>query len=728
MDITTLAAPDLPAQIHHIRFIPERNQNGEIFGALIIGHDITQQKRMEFELVSRERAFHSLAENLPDNIGRWDCEGRHLYINPVYERTLGKSAAEVIGTLIPDAHGAVKAAILQVAVTGEIITVAQTVTTKEGNTEYHEVNLAPERDLSGKIISVLGIGRDVTERKHIEMVLEKSEQSLKEAQRIAHVGNWDVDMVNDMLTWSDETYRIWEIDKEYFPATFEAFIETVHPEDRELVIKMYNDSLLNRSVYDVEHRLLFPDGRIKYIHERGEPHYDATGKPIRFIGVSLDITERKASEEKIKHMAHHDGLTQLPNRVLAKERAQQIIAQTKRVGAKAAFLFIDLDGFKDINDSLGHSARDLLLITIASRLQLCTQENDTISRQGGDEFLIILSEIYDETAITVTAEKILKELAKPVEITTHTLSVSGSIGIAIYPDHGDIFEVLLKNADTAMYRAKELGKNTHCLYTQQMNYNQIGVFQLQNDLKSATKNNEFVLFYQPQIDLAKNKITGAEALIRWQHPQRGMIPPMSFIPIAESSGMIVQIGQWVIEEACRQAALWHEQGIKICVAVNISAMQFKRGNLEDVVKNALISSQLDPKWLELELTESVMMHDAEKTLQSIRNLKALGVQLSIDDFGTGYSSLAYLKRFAVDKLKIDQSFIRDILNNPEDAIIVQTIIQMSKNLNLLTIAEGVENQEILEVVKNFGCDEVQGYHFAKPMEASALEEFFISYT
>jgi predicted signal transduction protein with EAL and GGDEF domain len=368
-----------------------------------------------------------------------------------------------------------------------------------------------------------------------------------------------------------------------------------------------------------------------------------------------------------------------------------------------------------------------MLQSVATRLKACLRESDTISRQGGDEFLLILSGVQEADIIASIAKKVLTELEKSFEIDSNTLSLSGSIGIALYPDHGETFETLLQSADTAMYKAKETGKNRYHFYTQQMSHNLIGQFKIQSDLKSALANNEFILYYQPQIDLATNSIIGVEALIRWNHPQLGMMPQMNFIPIAESSGLIVSIGQWVIEEACRQVALWQEMGIELCIAVNISAMQFKRGNLEEIVINALSTSKINPKYLELELTESIIMHDADNTLQSVRNLKELGVQLSIDDFGTGYSSLSYLKRFAVDKLKIDQSFVRDILQDKDDAAIVKTIIQMAKNLNLITIAEGVENQEVLSNIQKFGCDEVQGYHFAKPMSAYDFELYHTNF-
>jgi diguanylate cyclase (GGDEF)-like protein/PAS domain S-box-containing protein len=451
---------------------------------------------------------------------------------------------------------------------------------------------------------------------------------------------------------------------------------------------------------------------------------DENGVVKHRIANIQDITERKIVEKKIEFMALHDALTSLPNRIHAKDRTEYLIEQADRNDTKIALIFIDLDGFKSINDSMGHSVGDEVLKTVGLRLMEDINTNDIISRQGGDEFLFIVSlESLDESVSI--ADKVLKKFENSFYVKDHAFNISASIGIALYPDDGDTFDVLLQNADTAMYAAKESGKNSYCFYTRQMNLNLIGQFKIQNDLKNALQNNEFVLHYQPQINLADNKIIGAEVLIRWQHPERGMILPMDFIPIAESSGLIVQIGQWVIEESCRQAALWQQNGIDITIAINISAVQFVRGNLENIVRNALLMYKINPKLLELELTESIMIHNTEITLQCVRNLKSLGIQLSLDDFGTGYSSLAYLKRFAVDKLKIDQSFVRDILKDREDATIVKTIIQMAKNLNLKTIAEGVEDANVLAVIDAYGCDEVQGYHFAKPMGALEFEKYYV---
>ncbi|MDD5330673.1 MAG: EAL domain-containing protein [Sulfuricella sp.] len=437
-----------------------------------------------------------------------------------------------------------------------------------------------------------------------------------------------------------------------------------------------------------------------------------------------EIAERKKAEAQINFLAYHDPLTELPNRLLGQDRFRQAMAHADRNGTKAALLFLDLDSFKTINDSLGHSIGDALLKAVAARLRHCVRDTDTISRQGGDEFLVALTGVRDSGAITGIAEKILHRLVEPFEIENHELPTSFSIGIVVYPDDGSDFETLLKKADTAMYHAKDAGRNTYRFHTEQMNVDAVERLRMRNNLGKALERNEFVLYYQPQIDLASGAVAGAEALIRWNHPELGMVAPGRFIPVAEDSGLIVEIGDWVLREACRQAAAWRQAGQpQLTVAVNLSAVQFKRGNLELSVAQALAESGLDPAQLELELTESILIQDTDKVLATVQRLKTLGVKLSIDDFGTGYSSLSYLKRFAVDRLKIDQSFVRDMADDPNDAAIVNAIIQMAKSLNLKTIAEGVEDSRMLDLLRHLQCDEAQGYHFARPMPAGEFPAY-----
>lgn len=462
-------------------------------------------------------------------------------------------------------------------------------------------------------------------------------------------------------------------------------------------------------------------------HMQIVPELDKLGNVISVIAIGRDVSMQKKAEKKIEFLAYHDHLTELPNRIRTKLEVENVIRKAHDDCLQMAILFIDVDDFQTVNDSFGHAIGDMLLKSVALRLQDNLRDNDMLSRHGGDEFLIVLNNVYSRESIISVCERIVESFGKPLNVGTYTLSSSVSMGVSVYPIEGDDFDALVRKADIAMHKAKELGKNMFCFFDATMNKETLEYFHTLNDMKNAVANEEFILHYQPQIDIQNKTIMGAEALIRWMHPTQGLIAPSKFIRIAENSGLIIKIGEWVIKEACKQAMLWHQQGIKIVVAVNISTVQFKRGNLEEIVKEALASSGFPPEFFELELTESAMMNDTDKIRTTIQNLKALGVKLSIDDFGTGYSSLSYLKKFAVDKLKIDQSFIKNLLNDPEDAAIVKAVIQMAKSLNLKTIAEGVENSETLRVLQEKGCDEVQGYHFAKPMPVKEFEAFSLSF-
>jgi diguanylate cyclase (GGDEF)-like protein len=409
-------------------------------------------------------------------------------------------------------------------------------------------------------------------------------------------------------------------------------------------------------------------------------------------------------------------------------RCEQAIAQAARSGCKVALLFVDLDNFKAINDSLGHSAGDAMLKAVASRLRECARETDSMSRHGGDEFLVVFAELPDAEAAIALVERLIQQFQRPLQVDGREITTSLSLGIALYPDDGQDFAELLKKADIAMYQAKEAGRNTHRFFNEYMNVEAVEHVQMRNGLRLALDRGEFALYYQPQIDLASGNVVGAEALIRWNHPELGLVLPGRFISVAEESGLIVPMGDWVLREACRQAVAWQDAGLPpLTVAVNLSAVQFGRGDVERSVERAVESAGLDPAYLELELTESILIQDAEVTLDSVRRLKALGVKLSVDDFGTGYSSLTYLKRFAVDKLKIDQSFVRNLASDPDDAAIVRAIIQMARSLKLKTIAEGVESEALIGLLQAFQCDEIQGYWFARPMPADALAAFVRSH-
>lgn len=441
--------------------------------------------------------------------------------------------------------------------------------------------------------------------------------------------------------------------------------------------------------------------------------------------VGRDITERKAAQDRVRFLVHHDALTGLPNVLLAQDRLQQAISSADRAHGKLALMVVDLDRFKTVNDTLGHSVGDQVLIAAAKRLGECLRDTDTLCRQGGDEFLILLPNLADPDASVVFLAKLMLAFLAPLRVDDTDLPMTVSVGVAIYPDDGRDFDTLHKRADMAMYRAKDDGRNTYRFFNKGMNEDVQERLTIHFGLRRALDEGQFVLHYQAQVDIASGALMGAEALIRWQHPELGLVPPGRFIPAAEESGLIVPMGEWVLLEACLEAARWQQAGLSgLVVAVNLSALQFKRGDIEQSVILALQESGIDPSQLELELTESILIGDTEQVLETVMRLKRMGVKLSIDDFGTGYSSLSYLKRFKVDKLKIDQSFIRNLASDAEDAVIVRAIIQMAHNLGLRTIAEGVESQQVLDRLHLYQCDEVQGYLISRPVSAA---QFLVTY-
>ena len=429
----------------------------------------------------------------------------------------------------------------------------------------------------------------------------------------------------------------------------------------------------------------------------------------------------QSTKVELDHRAHHDTLTDLPNRILLQDRLSQAIDLARRQGKQLAVMFMDLDQFKHINDSLGHAVGDQLLQSVAHRLVGCVRQSDTISRQGGDEFVLLLPQIEQAEDAALSAQKVLVALAPPHHIDGHDLHIGVSIGISLYPGDGQDAETLIKNADIAMYHAKENGRNNYQFFAQSMNARAVQRQSVEASLRRALERQEFVLHYQPKINLHSGAIVGVEALIRWQHPERGLLLPAQFVPIAEDCGLIVPIGRWVLREACSQAQAWLQAGLPpITVAVNTSAVEFRAPDFLENICSTLETTGLAPRYLELELTESVLMRDAEATNAMLHALSALGIKLAVDDFGTGYSSLSYLRQFPIDTLKIDQSFVNQITHNPDDATLVRAVISMGKSLKQRVIAEGVETSEQVTFLRDQQCDEGQGYYFGHPVAAEAL--------
>jgi diguanylate cyclase (GGDEF)-like protein len=449
--------------------------------------------------------------------------------------------------------------------------------------------------------------------------------------------------------------------------------------------------------------------------------HDSRGAVTHYVGIFSDITTRKHAEDRMVHLAHHDALTDLPNRVLLMDRLNQLIKSAQRTISKVAVVFIDLDRFKEVNDSLGHDAGDLLLQTVAKRLSTTVRDQDTVARMGGDEFVVVVQGLREGRDVALLAQKLLSCLVEPITLNAYDHTVTASIGISLYPDDATNAQDLIRNADAAMYQAKAAGRNVYRFYTSDLNQRALEMLSTENALRRAIERQGFVLHYQPQIDIASGLVVGAEALIRWNHPDLGLVMPGKFIPIAEERGLIVPIGSWVIEEAARQAAIWQNAGTRITLAVNVSAVQFRQKDFVEQLQNSVRNHGITPDRLELELTESIVMRDAETTIKLLQNLHDIGFQLSIDDFGTGYSSLSYLRRFPIDKIKIDQTFVRAARQDESAGSIVTAIIGLARSLKLKVIAEGVETREELEILGNQGCDEAQGFLFSPGIDAEAFQ-------
>ena len=568
---------------------------------------------------------------------------------------------------------------------------------------------------------------------HTLDALLKSEARLGLAQRIAKIGNWEWRPDTNQFTASAELCRLMGIRSQDFAGTFDAFIQLVHAEDRHRVDEALKRILNKRVPCDIDHRLVLPNGVDFTVNLQAEAVFDDQIKALSIVGTAQDITDRKQSEREIHRLAYFDSLTGLPNRVLFKDRVTQALSHARRYGTTLATLFLDLDRFKVINDTLGHNIGDLLLKSVADRLaesvrhsdSVCRsvgkEENHSLARLGGDEFTVLLTNLRDVQDAGKVARRIVESLAQSFSIEGREIFVTASVGIAIFPVDGDSVDALLKNADSAMYHAKEQGRNNFQFYSNTLNAVANERLILEGELRHAVEREEFVVHYQPQIDLRTNGIIGAEALVRWQHPQRGLLPPAVFLAAAMDTGLIRAIDEWVLRTACRHNQSWQQRGkMPVRISVNVSNSLFHGNTLLSVVEEALSQTGLAPACLELELTESIAMRNVDASIVMLTTLKAMGVQLSIDDFGTGYSSLSYLQRLPIDVVKIDQSFIKEILTQGGPVPIVHAIIAMAHSLKLLVLAEGVEQEAQRTLLLGQGCDQAQGYFFGRPMPADAF--------
>jgi diguanylate cyclase (GGDEF)-like protein/PAS domain S-box-containing protein len=593
--------------------------------------------------------------------------------------------------------------------------------TRDGRTLLCEWFNTPLQDASGEFAGFLSMGQDMTER-------ERAAEQLRLAGEV-------FENASEGIVVTDASAAILSVNRAFTAITGYS-AEEVSGQNPRFLASGQHDRAFFEGLWGTIAQTGHWQGEVWNRRKDGEAYpqwlsittvRNDAGEATHHIGVFSDISERKAADERVRFLAQHDPLTSLPNRALIMDRLEHALASALRSGNRVALLFVDLDRFKTVNDSLGHHVGDRLLQHVAERLRECVRETDTVARLGGDEFLVLLPELRTMQGASDVAEKVLRTLAAPATVEGHELTISPSIGISVYPTDGANGETLLKNADAAMYHAKERGRNNFQFYTEDMNARALETLTLEKSLRRALAGDELRLHYQPQVDLASGRICGAEALVRWSDPDGNPVPPTRFLSVAEERGLILPLGEWVLREACAQNRRWQDAGLPpLPVAVNVSPQQFRQRDLPGQIRAILDETGLAPAFLELEMTEAVLVPDADVRLDMLRELRDMGLSLAVDDFGTGYSSLSYLSRFPLRKLKVDLSFIRGLDDNPHAAAITRAVIAMARSLDLRVVAEGVENEHQLELLRQLGCDEIQGHLFCPPVTAEALADLLRS--
>jgi diguanylate cyclase (GGDEF)-like protein/PAS domain S-box-containing protein len=703
---------------------PEVELLDELAADLSFGIE-TLRSRAQRRLVEIERdKLSSAAEQTADSVIITDRNGIIEYVNPAFEQITGFTRAAVIG----HKPGLVKSGrhtrefyerLWQTIVRGDVFRDIFINRRKNGGLYYEEKSISPIKDARGNITHYVSTGKDITSRMEAESLAARLGRILDSSSNEIYV--FDRDTLRFLqanagacrnLGYSLEELRELtpvDLKPDFDLARFNSLIDPLRlGTEKELVFETRHRRK-DGSLYPVEIRL----------------QLSLAENPAIFVAIVLDISERKQTEERLNYLAYHDSLTGLPNRLLLLELLTQAMAEASRHNRLLALLFLDLDRFKNINDTLGHDAGDRMISQVATRLSASVRPGDTVARHGGDEFTIVLANIAHRDDIARIAQKIMGEFSRSFNIAGHELYVTPSIGITLYPADGVTTEILLKNADTALYHCKESGRNTFQFFSAEMNRRVERQLKLEMALRQALERNEFTLHYQPQVDLVSGSVIGVEALIRWQ---RGieMISPLEFIPLAEETGLIIPIGEWVLRTACAQATIWLKAGFApIKMSVNLSAVQFRESNLVETVQRILTETGLEPKRLMLEITESAIMQKPELAQQKLTYLNTMGVAIAVDDFGTGYSSLSYLKRFPIHSLKIDKSFVQDITNDPDDAAIAQAIISLSHSLDIKVVAEGVETKPQLMFLQKRGCDIMQGYYFSKPLPTQEITQLLL---
>jgi diguanylate cyclase (GGDEF)-like protein/PAS domain S-box-containing protein len=702
---------------------PLRGEADERSGMLVACIDVTEARRASGELESHLHFTRALIDAIPSPVYFKDRQGRYQIHNRAWGELfggganwLGKTVFDMYDASIAAQHNERDRALLERPSSTTYELLMPTASGEMRQMLYNKVSFV---DRQGEVAGLIGMVTDVTGYKETEQALEASEARF----RVLTESSLDlISVVGEDGTILYQSAALRNL-LGYDPADTigKNVFELLHRDDVDVVRVAFRRIVEARQASEpVELRFRHRDGAWRTFEALGtnclaNPHISG------IVFNSRDVTDRKVIQQRIQHLAYHDNLTGLPNRSLLQDRLARSIARAERANRKVAVLFIDLDNFKNINDTLGHDVGDELLRHVSRRLSECVRIEDTIARQGGDEFIVLLDNLDDNRGASVVAQKILNSLRQPFPLGGTEQHVSGSVGIALYPEDGRDAQTLMKNADTAMFHGKGLGKNTYQYFTSQMNIAVKRRMTLESALRRAVMQKDFVLNYQPQINLETGEIIAVEALVRWKTEDSGTVMPGDFIPLAEETGLINEIGEWVLREGCRQAKEWEDLGLpRRRMAINLSARQFGDRAFLDMVTRVLADTRLDPACLELEITESQVMRQTEGMIMLLNRLSDMGVHLAIDDFGTGYSSLSYLKRLPIQKLKIDQSFIRDITVDPNDTAIVVAIINMARSLDLETIAEGVETAGQLALLRSKGCRIGQGFYFSAPVRPEAL--------
>ncbi len=716
-----LGDPAFARKLYHILLAPIPDPGGVVASVAFASTDITERTRAESRLRQSEQRFRDLAANLPGAVYQWverkDGTRGFRWISPRLAEIFGlnESQLENIASMIhPDDRPRWVESIEESNRAGGVWNYEGRLLYPDGRIKWWQGISRPTHVTDDEII-YNGVMLDITDRK-------LAEHEVRLAAKVFESSHEGVMIM-------DDARRVVSVNRAFAAITGFRREEVLGEPPRVLESGRHDTAFLS-SVWAAAGAETGWEGEL-WLRRRDQLVFpawtrltavrDDAGTITQYIGVFEDISERKAQEARIHHLAQHDFLTGLPNRALLEDRMRKALPLAQRTGSRLAVLFMDLDRFKIINDSLGHQVGDQLLRQVARRLAGCVRAADTVSRQGGDEFVLLLQDLDEPDHAAAVAMKVLEVISEPFSIDGMNLSVTPSIGVAMYPEDGTEFPALLRNADAAMYHAKAMGRNNFQFFTQTMNSRVLERVDIEARLRRALRSGEFSVHYQPRIDLATDRVAGLEALLRWTDPDLGPVPSERFIPIAEESGMILAVGEWVIREVCRQCAEWRRQSaLDVPVSINVSAVQFRQRGLEEMVRGAIEMHGLEASQLELELTESAIMEDVEEARGVLDRLKARGIQISVDDFGTGYSSLAYLRRLPLDRLKIDRSFVNDVTDDPEDAVITTAIIGMAKTLGLKTLAEGIETPSQLAFFRERGCDEAQGFLLAKPMPSEEL--------